>query len=80
MEDFIEYAPVVGRTQVQEMTRILHKYKTGKASVERRTVAAENWWRLRNSAEERKVTEGLNGFQAVSGWLHNVIVSKHADA
>lgn len=70
----------VDREYVQELTRILQKYKSGKASVERRTVAAENWWRLRNSAEERRSTEGLKGFQAVSGWLHNVIVSKHADA
>ena len=70
----------VDRTRLREMTRTLQKYKSGKSSVERRTVAAENWWKLRNQAEERKVSEGLEGFQAVSGWLHNVIVSKHADA
>lgn len=70
----------IDRARLQEMTRILQKYKSGKASIERRTIAAENWWKLRNSAEERKSTEGLGGFQAVSGWLHNVIVAKHADA
>lgn len=66
--------------RLAEFTRILQKYKAGKASIERRTVAAENWWKLRNSAEERKSHEAGEGFQAVSGWLHNVIVSKHADA
>ena len=66
--------------RLAEFTRILQKYKAGKASIERRTVAAENWWKLRNSAEERKSHETGEGFQAVSGWLHNVIVSKHADA
>ena len=71
--------PVDGE-RLREFTRILHKYKAGKASVEKRTVAAENWWKLRNSAEERRESEGTGGFQAVSGWLHNVIVSKHADA
>ena len=71
--------PVNAQT-LTELTRILQKYKAGKASIERRTVAAENWWKLRNQAEERKKTEGICGFQAVSGWLHNVIVSKHADA
>ena len=71
--------PVNAQT-LTELTRILQKYKAGKASIERRTVAAENWWKLRNQAEERKKTEGIGGFQAVSGWLHNVIVSKHADA
>lgn len=71
--------PVNAQT-LTELTRILQKYKAGKTSIERRTVAAENWWKLRNQAEERKKTEGIGGFQAVSGWLHNVIVSKHADA
>ena len=73
-------SPVDG-ARLQEFTALLQKYRAGKASIERRAVAAENWWRLRNSAEERKETQGTGGgFQAVSGWLHNVIVSKHADA
>ncbi len=71
--------PVDGQ-RLREFTGILQKYKAGKHSVERRTIAAENWWKLRNQAEERKTSQGLSGFQAVSGWLHNVIVSKHADA
>ncbi len=70
----------VDSQRLREFTGILQKYKAGKHSVERRTIAAENWWKLRNQAEERKTSEGLSGFQAVSGWLHNVIVSKHADA
>ena len=70
----------VDEKRLAEFTRILQKYKAGKASVERRAVAAENWWKLRNSAEERRSHEAGEGFQAVSGWLHNVIVSKHADA
>ena len=70
----------VDEKRLAEFTRILQKYKAGKASIERRTVAAENWWKLRNSAEERKSHDADGGFQAVSGWLHNVIVSKHADA
>ena len=79
MDENIMTAAVNAQT-LTELTRILQKYKAGKASIERRTVAAENWWKLRNQAEERKKTEGIGGFQAVSGWLHNVIVSKHADA
>ena len=69
----------VDESRLAEFTRILQKYKAGKASVERRAVAAENWWKLRNSAEERR-SSAEEGFQAASGWLHNVIVSKHADA
>ena len=73
--------PPVGRERLEELTRILQRYKTGKANLERRVVAAENWWKLRNSAEERKESSlGDGGFRSKSGWLHNVIVSKHADA
>ena len=70
----------VDAARLQEFTATLQKYRAGKASIERRAIAAENWWKLRNSSEERKETQGSGGFQAVSGWLHNVIVSKHADA
>ena len=73
--------PPVGRERIEELTRILQRYKTGKANLERRVVAAENWWKLRNSAEERKESSlGDGGFRSKSGRLHNVIVSKHADA
>lgn len=67
--------------RLREFTALLQKYKTGKASLERRVIAAENWWRLRNRFEESR--QGLSddgGFRSSSGWLHNVIVSKHADA
>lgn len=67
--------------RLQELTRILQKYKSGKANLERRVVAAENWWRLRNGLEERRASDfDDGGFRSRSGWLHNVIVSKHADA
>lgn len=66
----------------QELTAILQKYKAGKQSLERRVIAAENWWKLRNRFEEdkRPGAPAAGDFRAVSGWLHNVIVSKHADA
>ena len=67
--------------RLREFTAALQKYKAGKASLERRVVSAENWWKLRNRFEQRKA--GLSddgGYKSESGWLHNVIVSKHADA
>ena len=65
----------------QELTAVLQKYKAGKQSLERRVIAAENWWKLRNRFEEdkRPGASSAGDFRAVSGWLHNVIVSKHAD-
>ena len=74
-------AAPVGRERILELTRILQKYKAGKANLERRIVESENWWKLRNGLEEAKREESASlGFKSASGWLHNVIVSKHADA
>lgn len=72
----------IGAEQLKELTEILRKYKSGKTLTEQRIVASENWWKLRNTTEEQKTTNiGKDGgFKSVSGWLHNVIVSKHADA
>ena len=72
----------IGPEQLKKFTQILQKYKSGKAQTESRIIASENWWKLRNSIEEKKSTNiGKDGgFMSVSGWLHNVIVSKHADA
>ncbi|MBQ3505064.1 MAG: hypothetical protein IJA75_10245, partial [Oscillospiraceae bacterium] len=72
----------IGAEQLRLFTRTLEKYKAGKARTEGRIQASENWWKLRNSMEEQKTTNigGDGGFRSVSGWLHNVIVSKHADA
>ena len=72
----------IGPQQLQKFMQILQKYKSGKSHTESRIVESENWWKLRNGEEERKNTNiGKDGsFQSVSGWLHNVIVSKHADA
>ena len=73
---------MIGAEQLRKFTEILEEYKSGKVHTEKRILASENWWKLRNSIEERKDSKALanDGFKAVSGWLHNVIVSKHADA
>ena len=77
-----EAAGAIGAEQLKELTAILEKYKAGKSQTEQRILASEQWWKLRNSTEEQKATNigGDGGFKSVSGWLHNVIVSKHADA
>lgn len=74
--------PRIGAEQLKAFTKTLEEYKSGKVQTEQRILASENWWKLRNSIEEQKDSKaaGDNGFKAVSGWLHNVIVSKHADA
>lgn len=72
----------IGEKQLQRLTDILRKYNAGKAHTTARIQSSEQWWKLRNSCEEQKTTQiGKDGgFVSTSGWLHNVIVSKHADA
>jgi hypothetical protein len=72
----------IGAEQLKKFTQVLEKYKAGKVQTESRILESENWWKLRNTIEEQKVTNigADGGFTATSGWLHNVIVSKHADA
>lgn len=74
--------PAIGPEQLQKFIQILQTYRTGKKQTDSRIIATENWWKLRNTMEEQKETEvGKDGgFTSKSGWLHNVIVSKHADA
>ena len=73
---------VIGPEQIKKFTQVLEEYKSGKNHTEQRILASENWWKLRNTTEEQKETNiGKDGgYKSVSGWLHNVIVSKHADA
>ena len=72
----------IGPEQLKRFIQVLEKYKAGKSQTENRILASENWWKLRNTIEEKKLTNigADGGFTATSGWLHNVIVSKHADA
>lgn len=75
-------APAIGAEEIKGFLKVLQKYKTGKAATDRRIIATEQWWKLRNTEEEQKQTEIARdgGFTSRSGWLHNIIVSKHADA
>lgn len=75
-------AAMIGPEQLKKFLSVLEEYKSGKVKTESRIVASENWWKLRNSVEEEKETNiGKDGgYKSVSGWLHNVLVSKHADA
>ena len=67
----------IGTEQLKKFMQVLEKYKAGKSQTESRILASENWWKLRNTTEEQKVTNigADGGFTAISGWLHNVIVS-----
>lgn len=71
----------ITREQLNIWERKLNEYKAGKASVDQRIQNAEKWWKLRNFERTAYVTDPkVNSFRSATAWLHNVIVSKHADA
>ena len=72
VQDLAAVLPV-DAAQVARFHRILQKYKTGKANLERRIIENEQWWKLRHN-------DAAAPNDAVSAWLCNVIMSKHADA
>ena len=80
--DMSQMGMPVNEQRLQEFNRILNEYKAGIQPTKNRIISAENWWKLRNTTEESRVSNiGKDGaFTSRSGWLHNVIVSKHADA
>ncbi len=67
----------IGTEQVRMALQELQKYRQGKASLEARIIANEQWYRLRH-------WDTLPGrgqqVQPVSAWLFNSIANKHADA
>lgn len=76
-------APVKAITpeRLREWDKLLKQYKSGKASIDRRTIDAEKWWKMRNQFMGEQATgKEKEGFRAKSAWLHNVISNKHANA
>ena len=72
----------ITKEMLQQATRTLHRYRAGKASVERRIIDAQQWWKLRNweQIEAQSGVEGSHDSKSSTAWLWNCIVGKHADA
>lgn len=83
LTNYVDLQPAreIGPEQLKKLTQILQQYKTDRQNTEQRILASENWWKLRNTREESRDSNVVadNPLNATSGWLHNVIVSKHAD-
>lgn len=75
-------APKISKEQLFAFMETLKKYKAGKHRLEARVIESEEWWKLHNNQIAR-VKDGIEQpgeLRNASGWLHNVLVSKHADA
>ena len=71
--------PVIGEKELRRAAEILRRYKQGRQNLERRIIADEDWWKLR---QWRQFADkgNPNDNRPASGWLFNVIMGKHADA
>lgn len=72
----------IGLEEIHEATARLQKYQQGKANLDARIVANEQWWKRRHWQELRmkqgeKEKEPL---EPTSAWLVNCVLNKHADA
>ncbi len=73
----------ISRPEIAEAYNILQKYKEGKANLETRLVANQQWYKLRQWECMRKTSEHKDQKDQIepsSAWLLNSIANKHADA
>ena len=78
-EDSGDTAQVIGPEEIAKAGETLQKYKAGKASLDKRIVDNELWFRMGHWKNcENKMMEGKP--KPSSGWLFNGIANKHADA
>ena len=73
---------IMTKERLNSATNTLLRYRSGKSSVNKRVIAAQQWWKLKNW-EQIRLEKGFKGAMAHpsnTGWLWNCIVGKHADA
>lgn len=66
--------------RVRELTGILQKYKDGKANLDARIIANEEWWKGRNWEQIRRSKERKTEIEPASAYMFNALANKHADA
>ncbi len=74
--DEAEGGEAFGEKETEQAISVLKKYKEGKASLEKRIVDNEQWFKLRHWEQLR----GSKADNNASAWLFNSIANKHADA
>ena len=74
--DTYDEKPAIGEAEVLRAAEILRRYRDGKASLERKLVENEEYWRLRqwNVRGEGKPSN------TATAWLWSCIQSRYSDA
>lgn len=74
------YKQPIGTEQIQKANKTLQDYKQGKANLEARIIANEQWWKLRHWDTLRAKNKAIDDPEPTSAWLFNCLMNKHADA
>lgn len=69
--------PKIGSDEVIKASEILTKYKDGKARLEKKIIANEEFWKLR---QWNYMQDGKDDFKPATAWLWSCIQSRYSDA
>lgn len=71
----------IDKDAIVKANETLMRYRSGKQSIERRIIASQQWWKLRNweMIELERGTKGTQRVKSATAWMWNCIVGKHAD-
>lgn len=75
------YELPIGKKEIRDATERLLEYKAGKANLENRIIANEQWWKGRHWEQIGRAGGTIENSHSkpVSAWLFNNIMSKYAD-
>ena len=68
--------PVIGAKEIRKASETLRKYKEGKARLEQKIVANEEFWKLR---QWNYMNDGKKDFKPATAWLWSCIQSRYSD-
>ena len=69
--------PKIGSLEVQKASQTLRKYKEGKARLEQKIIANEDFWKMR---QWNYMNDGKDDFKPATAWLWSCIESRYSDA
>lgn len=69
----------IGKPEIRKAIQILKKYKDGKAMLEKKLVADEEYWKQKQWRYIRDSKDADRRFEPATPWLFSCIQSRHAD-
>ncbi len=69
--------PKIDTSEIRKASEILRKYKEGKARLEQKIIANEEFWKLR---QWNYMNDGTDDFKPATAWLWSCIQSRYSDA